>query len=386
MKTYYQDSYLTSLTSEVKEIRKENNDWLVALSQTVFYPGGGGQLPDRGTLDKCSVEDVFEEEGKVYHKLSNCDSLRVGRLVELHLDWQWRYYNMQQHSGQHLLSRVLDEYGLKTVSVHLGSEYTMIEVEGPVPETKLLNKIENRANQHIRENRQISSFFVSQKEVDRYPLRKPAGDWDELRIVEIDKYDFSACGGTHVKNCSEIGYIKIIGTEKIRGHLRIKSVIGQRAEVYFSELHRSAARLKELLSCDIEQFAVKIENLIDENRKFQKQYSASQIQLAANIARHISEQHSSQPIVVHECDDVELNLISEVAKSLSSQFERVSFLFKGNRFFLSAPVDATIDTSRFLAEQSERFGIKGGGPKGFVQGIAEKMMPEDILKALRSYI
>jgi alanyl-tRNA synthetase len=290
---------------------------------------------------------------------------------------------MQQHSGQHLLSHVLWENGLKTVSVHLGENYTMIEVEGDFPDDILLQKIEDEANQLIRQAILIKSFIADRKKADKLPLRKPAGNWAELRIVEINGMDYSACGGTHVNNTSEIGLIKYIDSEKIRGHARLKFVIGELAYEYFSQLHNVVNQIKELLQTDPAQFPEKLNGLVEdliktkkENNQLKKYYIRYQCEEILNKTKQESV------FIVHELANESFEDIKEISKKLTDEKQKISFIFGNGRFCLCAPESSTFDAGKFLHEQGQDLNLKGGGPREFVQGVYKDINPQKVKEIL----
>ena len=369
-KYFYTDSYCKVLTARISEMRAAGEAAWLQFDKTIFYPGGGGQLADRGTINDIVVQEVKEEDGHIWHKIANHGSLKPGQEVRLSLDWPWRYYNMQQHSGQHLLSRLMETSDLKTVSVHLGEEYTLIEVEGGFPEEEQLLSLERQANELLREARPLLIHEVSRKDISRFPLRKPAGNWQQIRIVEIKDYDYSACGGTHVQNTAEIGYIKWLDVEKIRGHARIKWLIGQKADDYIRKLFGSMKHIKSELQCEVEQFTERIARLKNDLRNLRKEnnvYKRSHLRLRALELYNARDENAD--FILAEMQREEIPYLSDLAKILVSEYKMAAFLLSDDRFCLVSPEEKYLDTHEFLNDYRETLGLRGGGPPGFVQGV-----------------
>ncbi len=227
----------------------------VYLDRTAFYPSSGGQPNDLGTLGGRAVLDVIDEEERIAHVLA---SPLAESAVEGCIDWPRRYDHMQQHTGQHLLSAAFVElFGLPTLSFHMGGEVSSIELGSKELTEAQIDSVEERVSQIVGEARRVNIQFEAADAAR--DLRKPSGRSGTLRIIEIEGFDRSACGGTHVRSTAELGPIQIRKTEKIRGHVRVEFVCGtralRRAKQDFrilSELGREGAAAFERLP---EQFA-----------------------------------------------------------------------------------------------------------------------------------
>lgn len=218
---YYTDPYLRQFTAQVTGA--EGNR--VYLDRSAFYPTSGGQPFDVGAIGGTPVVDVIDEEARIAHVLSG--PIPSGT-VEAEIDWTRRFDHMQQHTGQHLLSAVLVElFGIQTVSFHLGTESSTIDVDTPALDAAKIERAVDRANEIVFENRTVAISFAPAGE--DLGLRKAAEREGELRIISIDGLDRSACGGTHVRSTAEIGPVVIRKLDKIRGNVRIEFLCGQRA-------------------------------------------------------------------------------------------------------------------------------------------------------------
>jgi alanyl-tRNA synthetase len=225
---YYDDSHLRQFTATVVAVQDRDGGPRVALDQTAFYPGGGGQPCDLGTIGDRTVLGVEEIEGEIWHRVDG--AVTPDARVECALDWARRFDHMQSHTGQHILSRAFVEVAkADTRSFHLGEGEVTIDVDHASPGTDLLRLVEDRANQIVWEDREVLTHVVSRDDALRFPLRKPPDVEGPVRVVEVEGYDWSACGGTHVRRSGQVGVISILGTERYKGGTRVAFVAGARA-------------------------------------------------------------------------------------------------------------------------------------------------------------
>jgi alanyl-tRNA synthetase len=230
---YYDDSYTTRFLARVADRGQHEGKPAVELEQTFFYPESGGQLADRGTIGAAPVVDVQSEDGgRVWHVL---EAEVSGDNLEAEVDWARRFDSMQQHTGQHILSAAFERMvGAATVSSHLGEDRSSIEVALGDASWKTIGEVEVAANRIVWENRPVERHWVTEAELARFALRKPppserSGSGGRIRIVEIPEWDVSACGGTHTRRTGEVGAIKVVRWEKVRGNVRFEFLCGARA-------------------------------------------------------------------------------------------------------------------------------------------------------------
>ncbi len=238
-KLYHEDAYLLEFDARVVERRELEGRPAVVLDRTAFYPEAGGQSSDRGTLDGVAVVDVVDAEGIIIHVLAAPAGAEIVHGV---VDWARRFDRMQQHSGQHILSEAFIEV-LKgaTLSFHIGDEVSTLEIGVPKISEADLDRVEARANAVVFDDLEIRTYFVPEEKIGTVPLRKPPkkGEGGMIRVVEVDRFDHSACGGTHCRRAGEVGLIKVVKSEKIRGNLRFEFVCGGRALRDYQEKNRT---------------------------------------------------------------------------------------------------------------------------------------------------
>ncbi len=388
-KLYYSEPYRKSLPAKIIDVKTAKKGLLLATDQTIFYPGGGGQSPDRGKIDRFDVIDLKQENGAIYHLIEGDAGLTKGKQVEMKIDWPARYYNMQQHSGQHLVSRVFFRRGRNTHSVHLGSSYTLIEVDGPLLTDDELQAVEDDANELIRSALPIRAHWVDRDNAEQFPLRRPPVDRERLRVIEIDNIEYVACGGTHVKNTAEIGYAKIIGQEKIRSHARAKILFGRQADAFIQTTAKVQYDLIRHLQVEPEQFAERIGSLKESLQSIKEEKDFYNKYYIEHRAGEIADEHESKspvPAIVfghqgHKTDDA-----LAIAKELAENHEQIAFVLTGNRFYLCAPDAGPFDTNAFLKENREALQLKGGGPRGLAQGIIDNPDIQKIETALIEHL
>ncbi|MED1791593.1 DHHA1 domain-containing protein [Brevibacillus nitrificans] len=262
---YYQDAYVKTFTAEVtKRGVEENGTPYAVLSQTAFYPTGGGQPSDLGLLGETRVIDVEEIDGEVRHRLASPIPEEMVQL-EGSIDWGRRFDHMQQHAGQHILSAsFLEVVGAETVAFHLGKERVTIDVRLDELTPEVWEAVEQRANQIVLENRPISARFVDDEELATLPLKKQPTVTENIRVVIIPDFDYNPCGGTHPAHTGEVGMIKILGWERHRGNIRLEFICGWRALRDYTRIQSMVREVSKLLMTSDAEVMSQAERLVAE--------------------------------------------------------------------------------------------------------------------------
>lgn len=363
---YYHDSYQQSFEAQALFVKE--NGLHAVLDQSAFYPTSGGQSHDTGTLNGIPVVDVRDEGDQLIHVLSA--PLEPGPVLGS-IDWARRHDHMQQHSGQHLLSAVAaEEFGLQTVSVHLGaaagSGACTIDVEGRVAPGDWLPNLERRANEQIYSNRAFSLSF--EDAASAKGLRKPSERPGILRIVSIDGLDRSACGGTHVRQSAEIGALLIGRSEKVRQALRIEFRCGLRV---IEEARRRGLALE-----DLQARLAESEKL---NRKAQLENAAFE---GKELYRATPPAQNSLRIWQSSASDFDETLRAKVSAFIQGPGALVILLAPAKKSILYA---ASSDLGRNCGKQLQvllaEVGGKGGGGPQMAQGNVPDVALLDSLSA-----
>jgi alanyl-tRNA synthetase len=276
---YYEDAYLLEFDAEVAARTEHEGLPAVMLDRTAFYPESGGQPWDRGTLGGVEVLKVLDLDGAILHVLK---SEIVSGTVHGRVDGPTRFDHMQQHTGQHILSQAFFET-LKgeTLSFHLGPDVSTLEIGLRAISDAEWERVEDRANAVVRENREVKTYFVPEEKIEEVPLRRPPKKQGLLRVVEVDGFDYSACGGTHCHRTGEIGMIKLTGVEKIRGNLRFAFRCGGRALRDYRGKDRTVRNLASSFSCSDGDVAAPVEKLAADSKAMKKRARRLEERLAA---------------------------------------------------------------------------------------------------------
>lgn len=257
---YYQTPYVKSFMCTVERCEASGKGtWLAVLNQTGFYPEGGGQPSDTGTLNQVPVLSVHEKGEEILHELAS--PLAPGTLAEGIIDWQKRYDNMQQHTGEHILSGLVHRcYGYDNVGFHMGAEEVTVDFNGIITADGL-DRLEDAANQIIYDNVPVHTLYPSEEELASIDYRSKKELSGQVRIIEIPGGDVCACCGTHVENTGEVGIIKIRGMIHYKGGVRISMLCGRRALLDYRNRLKDGIRLSYLLSARLQLVPEAVEKL-----------------------------------------------------------------------------------------------------------------------------
>lgn len=260
---YYEDVYKKEFDAQVLVCRAGERGYEVILDESAFYPQGGGQPCDTGTLGNAEVTDVQEKEGELIHYTDK--ELKAGTSVHGKIDWERRFDLMQQHSGEHLVSGLVHEaYGYDNVGFHMGSDVITIDFNGVLSEEQL-REIEGRVNRKIWENQPVHITYPSEKELETIPYRSKKELLGKVRIVEFPGTDICACCGTHVGCTGEIGAVKLLSVVKFRQGVRVEMLSGKRVMDYFSKIAEENHKVSVLLSAKPEETSKAASRLQEEN-------------------------------------------------------------------------------------------------------------------------
>ena len=363
IRLFDQDAYLLDFTARVLDCQSAGEGWDVTLNRTAFFPEGGGQGADHGTLGGARVLDAHEKNGVILHRTDT--PLPVGDTVEGHVDGVRRLSMMQQHTGEHILSGLICRmYGYSNVGFHIGTEAVTLDFNGPLTEAQA-REAERLANECVWRDQPVRAFVPEKEELARLEYRSKKAIDGDVRIVSIDGVDTCACCGTHVPTTGMVGQIKVLSVQKYKGGVRLSILCGMRA--------------------------LAMENqLLDENRAVSQALSAKQGELAAAVQRTIRERDDLR----YRCEQLGMQLFAARAEGMRQQPIRVlegemlspaqlrkaaSLLAEGGRYGLvllkkdggwSFALCAPEADARAAAQTlNARFGGKSGGPRDMVQGV-----------------
>ena len=372
---YYHDATLRTFSARLAELADDGRK--AYLDRTAFYPTSGGQPHDMGTLGGVRVIDVVDEGERVAHLLDA--PLKLATAIEVHgeIDWERRQDHMQQHTGQHLLSAVLDDrLHLRTVSVHFGADTSTLDVadaagnSAPL-EPEVLAMIEACANDLVAEARAVTVTFEDAAAVTG--LRKASDREGSLRIVTIDGIDRSACGGTHVATTAAIGPILLRRQEKVRQGLRIEFVCGSRAIHRARRDLETLARVARVFSGSIDDAARLVEAQASQLAELQsenKRQSESVAKYRAAELHAAATPNADGARVVVERLAAGVDSIRALALAYSS-LPRAVFIAASSAppsVLLATSADSGVDAGKTLRPLLEKSGGRGGGSPRLAQG------------------
>ena len=371
---YYTEPYRTDFDATVVAVDTVEGRTHVTLDQTAFYPTSGGQPFDTGTLGGAAVNEVIDrEDGTIAHVTSG--SLKSGEVVQGNIDWARRFDHMQQHTGQHLLSAAFDRlFGVRTESFHMGTIAATIDLGREVSAAQVA-KAEDEANRIVWEDRPVAIRFASQEEAAQMPLRKESIRTGPLRLIDVEDFDLSACGGTHVSRTGGIGVIAIGGWEKFRGGSRVEFLCGGRALNRFRLWRDALAATQKFLSVAPDEMAAAVERMQADSKAQQRTLRGFQEQLATHEAHALLEKavvSGSQLVVVEALDGWDAQGLKSIAVAAAAAKPNAVVVL----FTTTAPAlvviargsAATTDAGALLKGLVAQFGGKGGGKPDLAQG------------------
>jgi alanyl-tRNA synthetase len=395
---YYADPYCREFDATIRSVNRIDGRTLVTLDRTAFYPTSGGQPFDTGTLAGLRVVDVFDgDDGTVRHVLDAADgtlpggSVAPGQSVHGAIDWRRRFDHMQQHTGQHVLSAACDRLsGARTVSFHLGTASSTIDLARELSRDELA-AAEADANRVVWEDRPVTIRFASAEEAATLPLRKEPTREGLLRLIDIDGFDLSACGGTHVARTGSIGVIALGAVERFKGGQRVEFFCGTRALDRFRAMRDALGRAVRLLSVLPDDVPDAVERLQDEARDRQRAVIGLEHELAryraAELAAH-GEAIAAGRLVLAAVD-ADANGLKSLASAIVARPGHVVLLASTSRPTLVVAArsqDMTLAANQLVAALIARFGGRGGGKPDLAQAGGLDAPVESILEAARSQV
>ena len=384
---YYTEPYRTTFDATIVNVEIVAGRSHVTLDQTAFYPTSGGQPFDTGLLGGAAVSDVIDrDDGSIVHVVGG--SLKVGEVVTGEIDWTRRFDHMQQHTGQHVLSAAFDRlFAVRTESFHMGQHSATIDLAREVTVDEVM-KAEDDANRVVWEDRPVSVRFATAEEAAALPLRKESGRSGSLRLIDVQDYDLSACGGTHVGRTGAIGVIAIGGWEKFRAGSRVEFLCGNRALQRFRSWRDSLAAMQKHLSVPPAEMAASIERMQDEARTAQRSIRGFQDQLATHQAAALLAKGSTTIVEALQGWDAQ-GLKGIAAAATAAQPDAIVALFTTTRPALAViarGASASLDAASVLKQLTAKFGGKGGGKPDLAQGGGLNAAAADLIEATRTIL
>ena len=364
---YYENVYIKEFEGKVLDCREEKNGYRIILDKSAFYPEGGGQPSDKGFLNEVEVLEVHEKDEELLHYTK--EPLEAGTVVTGRIDWARRFDLMQQHSGEHMVSGLINAaFGYDNVGFHMGSDLITIDFNGMITAEQMA-EIEKKANEKIWENAEVEITYPSPEELKELPYRSKKELTGKVRIVRFPGADLCACCGTHVTRTGEIGMVKLLSVVKFREGVRMEMLCGKRVLDYLNMVNEQNHEVSVKLSAKPNQTGQAVQRLLDEN-----------FQLKGRVIRMEEELFASEAQKWQDCGDVLLFQEGLEADGVRKLTDAVMQSCKGRCAVFSKNPDGTYkyaigeengDLRQFTKDMNVSLNGRGGGKPFFVQGSVQ---------------
>ncbi len=378
---YLESPYKVEFEAQVVEKMIWEQKPALILDQTCFYPESGGQPCDKGMINGIEVIKVLEDEARIIHLLAeDISSDKVTGKVE----WQIRFDHMQQHSGQHILSQSFHELlGAETLSFHLGEAISSVEMDLRKISEEEVENVERRANEIVFQDREIKCYFIPEEKIESVPLRRPPKKKGLIRVVEVSDFDFSACGGTHVRRAGEIGLIKILKLERIRNNIRFEFICGKRTLEDYLWKNRILRELSTRFTVNEGEILSSVEKLSSDLKSQKRKGKKMQEKIAQYEAQEIIQETKERIIKELFVDKTPEEVRFLVLNIIRKGDFVVLFGLKGEErghLILACSENVNIDMREIVPLVSPLIKGKGGGRPSLVEIAGEEI--ENIEEAL----
>ena len=366
-KLYYADAFMRTFTATVLTCEPGKGGYLVTLDRTAFYPEGGGQPADHGTLNGAAVTDVHEKDGIVVHTVEK--AVEIGENVTGAIDWARRFDHMQQHSGEHILSGILcHDYHCDNVGFHLGADTVTIDYNADITWEQALDA-ERKANEVIWADAPVEIAYPSPAELEALDYRSKKALTDQVRIVTFPEADCCACCGTHVLRAGQVGLVKVLSCQKFREGVRMEIVSGQRALSYLGHVYDQARSVGQRLSVKPDAILPAVERLEEEQTALKAREAAMEDQLF----RRIAAEHSGENDVLVFQPALRPDSVRRLADALGHACTGLAAVFAGeeDRWNYALLRADGADLSPTVKALNAALHGRGGGRSGFAQGSVQ---------------
>ncbi|MBX0353995.1 alanyl-tRNA editing protein [Bacillus toyonensis] len=383
-KLYYIDAYTKDFTTKIikQDYDKEDNLYVV-LNETAFYPTGGGQPYDTGTLNGTLVTNVEEVNGEIRHFIA--EQLETAE-IEGKINWERRFDHMQQHAAQHILSAAFwDHFNIPTIGFHLGKETVTIDLETENLPAETIEKAVQIANNIVFENHPIRIQWMNLEEAKTLPLRKEPTLTENIRVVIIENFDYNGCGGTHPRRTGEVGLIQVLNWERNKGGIRLTFIAGWRTLKLMGQQQQIMKDVSKQLNSSETDIPAKVAQLLISQKENEKAIQTMNEKLLFAEANELLQ----QPAEIHAgflISKVFTNRsMQEVAKLsaiiIEQQEHAITYFVIENddklQCILACGKTVTLDMNALLKDALPAIEGKGGGNKKSARGGGKAIMSGD---------
>ena len=366
-KLYYNDPFLKDFTATVLSCEETKGGYQVVLDRTAFYPEGGGQPADHGTLGGIAVTDVHEKDGAVFHTCEK--TVEIGKSVSCSIDWARRFDHMQQHSGEHIISGILcEDYHCDNVGFHMGADTVTIDYNTEITWEQVLDA-ERKANEFIWADRAVEVTYPDADALEALDYRSKKELTGQVRIVTFPEADCCACCGTHVLRAGQVGLVKVLSCQKFREGVRIEILCGQRALSYLGKTYDQAKAIGQKLSVKPQDTLAAVERL--EAELFAAKYRMAELETA--VFEAIARENEGKGDVVLFQSPMRGDSVRRLADAVAHASGGLACVFAGEDgqySYAMVQADAE-DISALVKEMNKTLNGRGGGRNGFAQGSVQ---------------
>lgn len=364
---YYENVYLKEFTATVMECRESKKGYEIILDESAFYPEGGGQPSDMGTLGEAKVTEVHEKNGELVHYTDK--ALETGVEIQGKINWERRFDLMQQHSGEHIVSGVVHEkYGYDNVGFHMGSDVITIDFNGMLDDAQMA-EIEQKVNRIIWENAAVEITYPSSEELEKMPYRSKKELTGKVRIVRFPGADLCACCGTHVTHTGEIGMVKLLSVVKFREGVRMEMICGKRVLDYLNMVDNQNHQVSVKLSAKADKTAEAVSRLWEENFRLKGTVLHFEEEM---YAREAKEWEGAGSVLLFK-EGLEADSVRKLADAVMNTCAGCCAVFSRNEdgSYKYAIGEKDGDLRQFTKEMNAALNGRGGGKPFFVQGSVQ---------------
>lgn len=357
----------------------------VRFEKTYFYPASGGQLPDRGTVAGVGILDARQDDEGPFVILPHDTLIQAGQVVPCEVDDSYRTRHTQLHSAQHILSRLLEQEGARTLSFHMTEEEASIEISMAELSPEKLWKLEDGVEEIVRKCLPVETVFVDPSEMQEFEMRKvPELAGGPLRLVRIAGFDTNPCGGTHVRSTGEIGGFVLTHTDKVRGNLRLYFAAGLTATAFYRRQLQTIAQVEHQLTCGLTDILPAVTRLQEQEQSLAKQVKTLTGLAADELARGIRDR--GEGVLVLEM--VPGDLVQSIMRRLTDLRGIVCVVAypeagAPGQFMCTAPAEARAQLEQFCDYLKQSFGARMGGSGNLIRG---KLEPGASVERLESFV
>lgn len=366
---YDRDAFAKDFVGKViscEEVKlKDKTAYKVVLNQTAFFPEQGGQTSDIGTLDEAKVMDVQIEDEVIYHYCTS--GFLIGEEVHGVIDWDHRFNNMQQHTGEHIFTGIAhNTYGADNVGFHLSDNTVTLDLNIELSDEQV-DYIEKRANEIIAADVAVKAYYPNQELLGAINYRSKKEIAGAVRLVEIEGVDLCACCAPHVKSTGQVGMLKVVSFGKYKGGTRVYILCGLRALADYNRRMKLLEQSYQLLNCKDDELPEKIAGLIEDNKQLKYRISNIKSGMLTNQIETISPDLTDVTIFM---EDLDAKTMRDGVNALVEKHEGLCAIFSGNdedgyNFVIGSQ---TRDCAAIATGLRELLGAKGGGSKQMAQG------------------